>query len=188
MNSYTIATEKIKASISAQDVGEAIGLEIRRGRCKCPIHRGDDFNCVLYKGDRGYYCHVCKSGGDVIKFAQEYYKTPFKETISWFNDTFRLGLDLESRMTQDERRRAENALQMRKNAIAFKQWKERMRFDLALTADQIVEKLEEQRDLFTPKTPDEKWDPRFAEAVRLLPYARRFAEDCMAECIKEKEE
>ena len=188
MNNLTIASQTIKDTISALDVGQAMGLEIRHGRCQCPIHGGNDFNCVLYKGNRGFYCHVCKSGGDVISFAQQYYKLSFKDCIAWFNDTFHLGLDLGSTITPEKRRQAEKALQMRKRAIEFQQWKERLQFDLALTADEIVRKLEEQRDMNVPATVGEAWNDLFCEAVELLPEARRFADDCMMYCMKERKE
>ena len=188
MNSIAISVQRIKDSVSAQDIGEMLGLEIRHGRCQCPIHGGNDFNCVLYKGNRGYYCHVCKSGGDVIKFVQEYHKSSFKDAISWINVTFRLGLDLDSRIDPEEARRAEIALKMRKEAHEHKAWMDRMRFDLFLLADMILGKLEERRDLYRPKTPDEPWSKEFCDAVRLIPAARRFAERCYADCIKEKED
>ena len=184
MNNYTIAVDKIKTSISALDVGEALGLEIRHGRCQCPIHGGPDFNCVLYKGDRGYHCHVCKSGGDVIKFVQEYHKTSFKDTVSWFNEAFHLGMDLDSKIDPAEAKRAEMARKMRKEACELEAWKERMRFDLFLAADRILEMLEEQRDLNAPKTANETWDPKFCEAIRVLPAARRFTENCLIACTK----
>jgi len=186
MNNYTIVVDKIKASISAVDVGEALGLEIRHERCQCPIHGGQDFNCVLYKGDRGYYCHVCKSGGDVIKFVQEYHKSSFKDAVSWCNDAFHLGLDLDRKIDPAEAKRAEIALKMRKEARDLDVWKDRMRFNLFLAADQLVEMLEEQRDLHVPKTPNETWDPKFCEAIRILPAARRFAENCLSDCTEVK--
>ena len=194
MNNLTIASQTIKDTISALDVGHAIGLEIRHGRCKCPIHGGNDFNCVLYQGNRGYYCHVCKSGGDVINlvryslFADSNCKEWYRQCLEWFNDTFRLGLDLGSTITPEKRRQAEKALQMRKRAIEFQQWKERLQFDLALTADEIVRMLEEQRDRNVPRTVGEAWNNLFCEAVELLPEARRFADDCMMYCMKERKE
>ena len=184
MNRLTIAAQTVKNSVSAMDVGEALGLEIRHGRCKCPLHGGNDFNCVLYKGSRGYYCHVCKSGGDVIKFVQEYHNASFKDSIAWFNDTFHLGLDLDSRIDPAEARRAEIALKRRKEAHELEAWKDRMRFDLFLAADKILQMLEEQRDRNVPKTPDEPWNTKFCEAVLLIPAARRFAENCLMDCVK----
>ena len=186
MNNLTIAVQTIKDSVSALDVGEALGLEIRRGRCKCPIHGGNDFNCVLYKGDRGYYCHVCKSGGDVLKFAQQYYGSSFKDTVSWFNDTFHLGLNINSPLSEEAVKRAEIAQRKRKEEREYREWLHRTQFDLFLVADKIVSLLEEQRDRYVPKTPDETWHPLFCQAIELLPAARQFAQDCYFDCIEVK--
>ena len=185
MNNLTLATQTIKDTISAQDVGNAIGLEIRHGRCQCPIHGGKDFNCVLYKGNRGFYCHVCKSGGDVLSFAQQYYKLSFKDSIVWFNDTFHMGLDIDGKIDKQKEEAAKKAILRRKNAIAFQQWKDRMQFDLALTAQDIVKRLEDVRDERRPHRFGEEWDADFCAAVVTLPDAREFAEECMMNCMKE---
>lgn len=184
MNRMTIAAATVKDSVSALDVGHAMGLEIRHGRCQCPIHGGNDFNCVLYKGNRGYYCHVCKSGGDVIQFAQQYYSMSFKDCIAWFNGTFHLGLDLDGPIDPSKQKQAKKALEMRKKAIAFQEWKDRMQFNLALTAGDIVRRLEEERDSKRPRTYGE-WDKDFCAAVVALPEARAFADECMMNCMKE---
>lgn len=188
MNRLTIAAQAIKSSVSALDAGESMGLEIRRGRCRCPFHGGTDFNCVLYRGDRGYYCHVCKAGGDVIQFVREYYKMSFTDAVRWLNDTFRLGMDIDSPMDQDAVKQAENARKTRVEEKERQEWKERTQFELSLAADRILEMLEEQRDRNTPKTPGEAWNPQFCEAVRWIPAARRFAEKCMMKCMKEKKD
>lgn len=187
VNKLTIAAQTIKDSISALDVGQAIGLEIRHGRCQCPFHGGKDFNCVLYKGNRGWYCHVCKSGGDVLSFVQRYYSMSFPDSVRWFNGTFHLGMDIDSPMSPEAVKQAENARKKRECERLFIEWKERMAFDLALTADEIVRKLEDIRDENVPKTPDEPWNVPFRMAVGLLPEARRFAEDCMMDCIRERD-
>lgn len=183
MNALAIAAQTIKETISAREIGEAIGLEIRHGRCKCPIHGGTDFNCVLYSGNRGYYCHVCKAGGDVLDFVQKYFSYSFKECVSWINDTFRMGLDLESNISPEQKRQAEMALKMRKRAMEQKAWADRMKFDLALTADAIVRRLEEIRDDKRPRTYGE-WDDDFCRAVELLPDARQLAEDMISDCME----
>jgi len=186
MNKLTLAAQTIKETVSALDVGQAIGLNVdKHGRCSCPFHNGKDRNMKLFPGNRGFSCFVCHETGDVIKLAQQYYSLSFRDAISWFNDTFRLGLDLDGRIDDDKRRQAEMAQILRKNAIEFQQWKEKMQFDLTLTAGRIVEILEEQRDRNMPTRPDEPWNDAFCTAVRLLPKARKFADDCMMDCIKE---
>ena len=189
MNKYDFAVDTIKNSVSALDVANALGWEIRHGRCKCPIHNGDDFNCKLYPGNRGYICWVCKSSGDVISLVRNYYHDmSFSDTVKWFNSTFSLGMDIDSPLSPDAVKQAEIAKRKRDEEREFREWKDRMGFDLALTADRLVRILEWQRDRNTPKTPDEPWNPKFCEAVRLLPYARRFAEDCMFKCIEVKKD
>lgn len=186
MNKLTLAAQTIKDTISAQDVGHAIGLEIRNGRCKCPIHNGGDYNCVLYKGNRGWYCHVCHAGGDVLSFVQQYYKMSFKDSMAWFSATFHMGLDIDGSISPQKKREAEIALLRRKRAIEFQEWKDRTEFDLALTADEIVKRLEDQRDKYRPHRYGEEWNPLFCQAVLLLPEARQFADDCMMYCMKER--
>lgn len=187
MNNYAIAVDIIKNNISALDVGKTIGLNIdNHGRCPCPFHNGKDRNMKLFTGNRGYSCFVCHNSGDVISFVRQYYSMSFKDCVAWFNDTFRLGLDIESPMSQDELKRAENARKMRERERAFHEWKDYARFRLALDADEIVGKLEEQREQHMPKTPYEAWDEKFCEAVEALPEARRFADDCMMNCMKGK--
>ena len=185
MTNMALAVQAIKNEISAQDVGQTLGLEIRHGRCQCPMHGGHDFNCVLYKGNRGFYCHVCKSGGDVISFVQKYYGMSFKDAVSWFNDTFHMGYDLNKQIDPEERRRAENAQRMRKEAIEFQKWKNDNLFSMALTANQIVQILEDMRDRYVPKTPNEEWRVEFRTAIALLQEAREFAEDCWFDCVEE---
>ena len=185
MNKLTIAAQTIKDSVSAFDVGHALGLEIRHGRCQCPIHGGHDFNCVLYKGNRGYYCHVCHQGGDVISFVQRYYNMQFSDSVRWFNATFNLGMDIDSPMTKEAVKQAENARKMRERERESKEWAEKMRLDMAILADRIVERLEEVRDARRPRTYGEEWDESFCTAVVTLPEARRFADDCMMDCMKE---
>lgn len=186
MNSITLAVQKIKDTISAQDVGRLLGLEIRHGRCQCPIHGGKDFNCVLYKGNRGFYCHVCKSGGDVIRFAQLCNGTPFKDTVMWLSDAFNLGIDFSVKLDPDAAKQAEIALKRRRQEIDFIDWKKRMSFDLSLSADEIVKRLETIRDENVPKTPDEPWNVAFRMSVCLLPEAQKFADDAAMNCIEMK--
>ena len=180
-----IAAQTIKDNISALDVGEAIGLEIRHGRCKCPIHNGNDFNCVLYKGNRGYYCHVCKAGGDVIHFTQQYYGMSFKDAVSWLNSTFNLGMDISSPMTPEEAKRAEKVANSRKEMRERADWKDKTMFGLALGVSRIVDYLEEQRDRNEPG-PDDPWSPEFCAAIKMLPSATRLAQDCMFDCVEVK--
>ena len=187
MTRFQIAVNTIKNSVSALDVANALGWEVRHGRCKCPIHGGVDYNCRLYPGDRGYVCWVCKSGGDVVKLVRESVMqgASFRDVLAWFNDTFRLGMDIESPMSPEAVKQAEIAQRRRVREREFMEWKDRMGFDMHLTADQIVFMLERIRDDNVPKDPYEAWNRNFRIAIELLPEARQFAEDTMMDCIKQ---
>ena len=187
MNALSLAVDTIKTSVSALDVADALGWEVRHGRCKCPIHGGNDFNCRLYPGDRGYMCWVCKSAGDVISLVRNYnHNMSFKDTVSWFNSTFNLGMNIDSPPDPKAVKQAEIARKQRERERQEKEQMDRMQYDQALAVDRIVQALEEQRDLYAPKTPDEPWNPVFCTAVRLLPGAKRFAEKCWYECMEVK--
>ena len=187
MGNLSLAAQTIKDSVSALDVGQVLGLNIdKHGRCSCPFHNGKDRNMKLFPGNRGYSCFVCHASGDVISFIQQYYSMSFKDCISWFSATFHLDLGLDSPIDSAKEEAAKKALLMRKRRIEFEEWKKRMRFDLALTADEIVRQLEDERDMKRPKTYGE-WDPDFCAAVVALPEARQFYEDMMMECTEVKE-
>lgn len=131
-------------------------------------------------------CWVCKSAGDVISLVRNYYSDmSYKQCILWFDGTFHLGLDIDGKIDPAKQRAAEKAIQMRKKAIELQEFRERMQFGLALAAEQIVDRLEEARDRHRPRTYGE-WDPVFYMAVRTLPDARRFEEECAMACVKEE--
>ena len=182
-----IAAQTIKDRVSALDVGHAMGLEIRHGRCRCPIHGGMNYNCALYPGDRGYKCFSCGSAGDVISLVRNVNTgMSFPEAIAWFDDTFHLGLELGKPIDPEKQRRAEMALQRRKRAREYQVWLERMKFDMELTAVAILRQLEKTRDENVPKTADEEWNEKFCTAVRLIPEAERLCEECNMMCTEGK--
>jgi DNA primase len=90
--------ELIRQSVSAIDVGVALGLEINsKGRCRCPFHNGHDNNMRLYPEDRGFYCFVCHESGDCIKLAQKMMedtagKCTYRDAAGWIDDTFHLSV------------------------------------------------------------------------------------------------
>ena len=186
MNQLTLAAQMIKEIISAQDVGRALGLEIRHGRCQCPIHGGQNYNCVLYPGNRGFYCHTCKAGGDCISLVQHYYDTSFKNAVIWLNEAFHLNLNIDSPLPPDALEAAKKRQREHEAREAFRKWQEDIKFNNALAAYELVRRLEIQRDENTPKTPDESWTPPFCQAVELLPVAKQMAEDAWYDCIKSK--
>lgn len=78
-------------------------------------------------------------------------------------------------------------IEHRRTQEEFRKWKEKMGFDMYLTATQILMILTCQRDMNAPKHPDDEWSEEFRTAVELIPEARRFYEDMAIECTEVKE-
>ena len=180
-----VCADYVKEHVSALDTGRALGLDIRRGRCKCPIHGGNDYNCVLYPGNRGYVCHVCKSGGDVIRLVRETNTgMSFPDALRWFNDTFALGLNIDSPVDENRLKRAKNRLKRKEQDRLFQERVDRTRFDLFIATETALARLERQRDDNRPRRYGERWNDAFVSAVKAIPEVKEYAEYFATECIK----
>ena len=87
----------------------------------------------------------------------------------------------------EENERVRRAVEHRRTHEEFLKWKEKMRFDMYLTASQILMILTCQRDMNAPKHPDDEWSEEFRTAIELIPEARQFYEDTMMECTEVKD-
>lgn len=184
MNQLTIAAQRIKDTVSAQDVGRALGLEMRHGRCRCPLHGGNDFNCVLYKGNRGFYCHVCKKGGDVVTFVREYHDMSFKDTVAWFNDTFGLGMDIDSPMDEKRLEEAREARRKRAEKARFETALKEARENREMTAMGMLFRLEDKLEDAAPQTPEEDFCEAYRESVKMVPAMKGIIEDMQVEAMR----
>lgn len=177
MNQLTIAAQRIKDTISAQDVGATLGLEIRHGRCRCPLHGGGDFNCVLYKGNRGFYCHVCKRGGDVIQFVREYRGMSFKDAVAWFNDTFGLGMDIDSPIDPKRMEEAKEAQRKRAEKSRLMEMRKDARTNRENTAMGMLVRLEDMMERHAPRTPEDGFSQKFRAASGMIPTVKGMIEE-----------
>ena len=168
-----IDTEPVHERVSAFEAGKALGLHPdRHGRCACPIHNGHDRNCCLDKGGKGYYCHVCHAGGDVIKLVRAVQNCSFTEAVRWLDSTFHLGLEMDRPLDRNENMAAEIA---RKRKAAMREQEkaiDAMLYDLWVMSNQILACLEEDAKRYRPTRPYAPWDGRFTAALKLLPEAK----------------
>jgi len=172
------STDFIRQSVSALEAGKALGLNPNKsGRCSCPAHHGKDRNCVLDAGERGYYCHVCHDGGDVIKLVQTVNQCGFKEAVAWLNSTFRLGLNLDKPVGK----KAQEQARMRQEWQSIRRQNERdletAEYLLYVEAGKLQCDLENDAKDYRPTDPDEEWDERFVTALQLLPDVRDLVTD-----------
>lgn len=181
-----VALDTIKQNVSALDAGKALGLDIKRNRCKCPIHGGHDYNCVLFRDERGFYCHVCHEKGDVIALIQQVEfgsrQGTFIAAIKWANEAFNLGLDIDTPIDRKTLRKAKIRLNQRRYEQEFRERQEQLDFDMYLTVSDLLRKLEDIRDANRPKRYSEEWNDKFCYAVRLIPSVKRMVDDCYMRC------
>lgn len=54
-------------------IQEELGIELKRNRCRCPVHDGDSAQSFSVRDNRGK-CFVCGFSGDVIALSQEVFR------------------------------------------------------------------------------------------------------------------
>lgn len=172
---WAVYADTVKENVSALDVGRALGLEIRRGRCKCPIHGGHDYNCVLYPGNRGFACHVCKAGGDVIQLVRKTIPgMTFPDALRWFNAMFNLGMDIDSYQTEERLKKAQNALKRKRERARFIEHIDQINYDIYLKVLDEAIRLQELRDESRPHRYSEEWSRQFCECIELIPEIEEY--------------
>jgi DNA primase len=57
----------------------------RRGRTRCPIHRGENSQSFSYEDEKGsWYCFRCGFGGDAVTLIEKTLDCDFKGALRWF--------------------------------------------------------------------------------------------------------
>ena len=180
MTDYTV-TETIRQSVSALQAAKALGLHPdRHGRCACPVHNGTDRNCCLDRSDRGFYCHVCHAGGDVIKLVRVVQNCSFQDALRWLDSAFHLGLPIDRPMDRKAQEAAEMARKRRETERAQREAIERMEFDLYAMASKLLNDLEADAETYRPTRPYREWDRRWAFAKAVLPEAHELVDELAA--------
>lgn len=167
-----VFTDIVKSSVTGAETGKALGLDIRKGRCRCPVHNGDGFNCSLSRTKPFFHCFVCGAKGDVFDLVRAVTDMPFPDILTWFNDTFRLGMDIDSPVDEKRLKTAKNRLKRKAEERRFRERIEQLDFDMYLAACTAHDRMEEQRDLNRPRLYSEDWNDQFAVAVEILPEVR----------------
>jgi len=73
-------------SLEMSDFMERMGFEFERGKYNCPIcgsgtGKNKSSAFMVYPGERGWYCHACVKGGNIINFMMEWKNLDFKDAI-----------------------------------------------------------------------------------------------------------
>lgn len=172
----SVLADIVKQNVNAVETAQALGLEVRKNRCRCPVHNGSDFNCVLNRHERGFYCHVCKSHGDVIALVESVTGMNFIDSLRWFNDTFGLNMSIDSPIDDTKLKQAKKRLKKRADDRAFQERIESLDYDMYLSISSVLERLENQRDENRPRRYSDDWNDKFCNAVELIPIVKKYME------------
>ena len=93
--------ETIRAALDIEDVAERYGVEVRRGKARCPFH-SDGTPSMSFKDGR-FKCFGCGEGGDAVDFVAKIYGESMHEAAARLNRDYGLGLDLDAKPSQRER-------------------------------------------------------------------------------------
>lgn len=159
------AVQTIKDRLTVSDVLEYYGYTVKR-RIPCPIHNGKDANFEVKK--HTFCCHSHCGSGDVITLVQKLFNLSFPETLKKIDADFRLNIygkhsfkDLKSSYYKQQIAKAKrDRLKFQKERAdkeywdAFDEWK----------------RLDDNKRLYRPKSPDEELHPLFVEALQKLSY------------------
>lgn len=168
MNNSYIANE-IKQRLNSKDVLNAYGIETNsKGFAVCPFHNEKTASFKVYDGDRGYYCFGCGESGDVITFVQKLFDLSFPDALRKIDADF--CLNIYGDHTFEELRRSHY------KQMAIKAERERKRREKEQTDKEYWaafdewKRLDENRRIYKPKSPDEDLHPLFVESLQKLEH------------------
>ena len=169
------AVQVIKSQITMSDLLMKYGLPAKH-RIPCPLHCGKDDNFEI-KGNH-WKCYSRCGGGDTISFVQKYFGLSFQDALRKIDADFALNIygdhslqELRSAYYMQQALQAKREREKREKQkaddeywAAFDEWK----------------RLDDNRRLYRPKSPDEELHPLFVESLQKLAY-QKYALDCLDE-------
>lgn len=168
MNSSYIANE-IKRRLNTRDVLTSYGIETNSKEFACcPFHNEKTASFKVYDGDRGYYCFSCGESGDVITFVQKFFNLSFPEALRKIDTDF--GLNIYGDHTfEDVRRSHYQQMAVKAKKERAKREKEALNNEYWKAFDEW-KRLDDNRQIYKPKSPDEDLHPLFVESLQKLEH------------------
>lgn len=82
MRRLVVPVDEIKVRISVEEILADEGISLKGGRCRCPLHDGDNpTSFSVSKDGQTFFCFACNESGDVISLTQRLYRLEFKEAV-----------------------------------------------------------------------------------------------------------
>lgn len=84
---------QVRERLTMAAVAGRYGFNVERGRIICPFHNDTKPSCVVYPGDKGFYCYACNTGGSVLDFVGKLLGLNYFEAAARLDADFGLGID-----------------------------------------------------------------------------------------------
>lgn len=117
----------INQSLSMQEVAESYGFYPNaKGFIKCPFHSNSSErtpSLKIYPGHRGFYCHACHTGGDVVKFVALLNDMDNYTALKELSERFGIPISGDGEVSEEMRQRSTKARLERQRRIALEEQK-----------------------------------------------------------------
>lgn len=173
--------EIIKDRLTMDEVLRQYGYTPKK-RMPCPLHSGQDKNFEVKHKTWRCYSHC--GNGDVISFVQQLFGLSFPDTLKKIDTDFNLGLY--------EHISNRKSLDIARQSYQRKKERERQKQEIEDVKNRYWDifgewaRLDRNKTLYAPKTPDEEWHPLFVEALQKLAY-QEYLLDCAESEVYENE-
>lgn len=181
--------EEIKSRVTTKQLFIHYGFEPNRaGFIVCPFHSEKTPSLKIYENNRGWNCFGCGMGGDIIAFVQKYFNLSFKDAISKINDDFCLGLPINEHLSKRKRLEIARQSYQRKKTLNAKKERENALKQNYYDALDLFVRLDNQKRLYKPKSPNEDLHPLFVDALQNYEYAKHCLNHAEMELYKFNEQ
>ena len=199
--------EAVKTNVTVKQAAESYGIKVgRNGMALCPFH--PDHHPSM-KVDRRFHCFGCQADGDVIDFTARLFGLSSYEAAKKLADDFSVEYDAgcghgKRKAQKSETGRGRNShgppgkdhVRKRKQGRKRKSpepkqkppeeiFAEAERKCFRIYAD-YLHLLEEWKEQFAPRSPDDEWHPRFCEALEKQTYVEYLLDTLLYGTLEEK--
>lgn len=167
--------QTIKERLTMREVLERYGYEPnKKGFVCCMFHNEKTPSMKIF--DKDYHCFGCGEHGDVITFVQKLFNLSFQEALKKIDIDF--GLNLYGDKTFEELRKSHYQLkQLKAKREREKAKREQSNVEYWVAFDEW-KRLDDNRKIYRPKSPNEELHPLFVEALQKLSY-QEYMLDCL---------
>lgn len=156
--------ETIKAAVTIRQAVEHYGLKVNRNGMACCSFNNDRHPSLKLNEDY-FYCFPCGAKGDVIDFVAKLFDLGSYEAAQ------RIAVDFGISTAQGQA----VAAPPKTKRPYIRQFREDEMLCFRVLTD-YLHLLEDWKLRYAPKTPEDKWDDRFAEACQMLDYIEYLAD------------